>query len=213
MRWRLGNGKRGTDVSNQVQSKRRMLLWVDAVGGFLVCLSPETTLGQALPASDVDISLSADVSRRHAAIRRQSDEYVIDPWHPVFLRGHQVKQPTPLRDGDRLSLGESMEIEFRKPHALSATARLIFGSRHSTQPASDGVVLMGESLVMGPQAHNHVICREWANDVILFRRGNQLWCRTPGTIQVDGQSFEEEACLGPNSHVEGDDFSVSLEML
>ena len=198
---------------NPVHGKRRMLLWVDGVGGFLVCLSPETTLGQALPSSDVDIPLSADVSRRHAAIRRQSDEYVIDPWHPVFVRGQQVQQPTPLRDGDRMSLGDSMEIEFRKPHALSATARLVFGSRHNTQPASDGVMLMGESLVLGPQEHNHIVCREWTRDVILFRRGDQLWCRAQGSIDVDGERFEGEARLGPNSRIEGDEFAVSLEML
>ena len=131
------------------ESRKRMLLWVDAVGGFLVCLSPQATLGQALPTCDVDIPLSADVSRRHAMIRRHTDEYVIEPWHPVFLRGREVEQPEPLRDGDQISLGKSMQIEFRQPHALSATARLMFSSRHSTQPAADGVILMGDSLVLG----------------------------------------------------------------
>ena len=195
------------------ESRKRMLLWVDAVGGFLVCLSPQATLGQALPTCDVDIPLSADVSRRHAMIRRHTDEYVIEPWHPVFLRGREVEQPEPLRDGDQISLGKSMQIEFRQPHALSATARLIFSSRHSTQPAADGVLLMGDSLVLGPQDHNHIVCREWTRDVILFRRGDQLWCRSPGGIEVDGASFQDEAPIGPNSRIAGSDFSVALETL
>lgn len=195
------------------ESRKRMLLWVDAVGGFLVCLSPQATLGQALPTCDVDIPLSADVSRRHAMIRRHTDEYVIEPWHPVFLRGREVEQPEPLRDGDQISLGKSMQIEFRQPHALSATARLMFSSRHSTQPAADGVILMGDSLVLGPQDHNHIVCREWTRDVILFRRGDQLWCRSPGGIEVDGASFQDEAPIGPNSRIAGSDFSVALETL
>ena len=178
-----------------------------------MCLSPHATLGQALPACDVDIPLSADVSRRHATIRREADEYVIEPWHPVFLRGRRVKQPEMLRDGDRIVLGESLQIEFAKPHALSATARLMFSNRHSTQPASDGVILMGESLVLGPQDHNHVVCRDWTQDVILFRRGDQLWCRSPGSIDVDGENFQDEAPIGPNSRIEGGDFTVALETL
>ena len=195
------------------ESRKRMLLWVDAVGGFLVCLSPQATLGQALPACDVDIPLSADVSRRHAMIRRHTDEYVIEPWHPVFLRGREVEQPEPLRDGDQILLGKSMQIEFRQPHALSATARLMFSSRHSTQPAADGVILMGDSLVLGPQDHNHIVCPEWTRDVILFRRSDQLWCRSPGGIEVDGASFQDEAPIGPNSRIAGSDFSVALETL
>ena len=195
------------------ETRKRMLLWVDGVGGFLVCFSPQATLGQALPACDVDIPLSADVSRRHAMIRRHTDEYVIEPWHPVVLRGREVERPEPLRHGDRITLGKSMQIEFTQPHALSATARLMFSSRHVTQPAADGVILMGDSLILGPQDHNHIVCREWTRDVILFRRSDQLWCRSLGDIEVDGASFQDEAPIGPNSRIEGTDFSVALETL
>ena len=43
-------------------------LWIDGVGGYLVCLSHRVTLGQSLNETPVDIALIADVSRHHATI-------------------------------------------------------------------------------------------------------------------------------------------------
>ena len=44
----------------------RFLLWVDGVGGYLVCLSDEVTLGQSTPNCRVHVPILADVSRHHA---------------------------------------------------------------------------------------------------------------------------------------------------
>src|SRR5438105_15843073 len=53
-------------AARQDQREQRFLLWVDGVGGFLVCLGNRVTLGQATPDAYVDIPLFADVSRVHA---------------------------------------------------------------------------------------------------------------------------------------------------
>src|SRR5262249_58334744 len=42
---------------------KRFLLWVDGVGGYLVCLSNRVTFGQATGDAPVDVPLFADVSR------------------------------------------------------------------------------------------------------------------------------------------------------
>ena len=47
---------------------RRFLLWIDGVGGYLVCLGDEVILGQASSEYQVDIPIQADLSRRHAKI-------------------------------------------------------------------------------------------------------------------------------------------------
>ena len=45
-------------------SNPRCILWVDAVGGYLVCLGDEIVLGQAIPGTTVDVPILADLSRR-----------------------------------------------------------------------------------------------------------------------------------------------------
>ena len=48
--------------------KGRFLLWVDAVGGYLVCLDDRIVIGRAGPDSQADVPLMGDLSRNHATL-------------------------------------------------------------------------------------------------------------------------------------------------
>ncbi|MHC4176980.1 MAG: FHA domain-containing protein, partial [Planctomycetota bacterium] len=63
------------DSPNAHQAERFML-WVDAVGGFWVCLADEITLGQPVRAGLADVPILADISSRHARIRRDGEGYL-----------------------------------------------------------------------------------------------------------------------------------------
>ena len=65
----------------------RLALWIDSVGGYLVCLSNELTLGQPVPGDSVDIPILGDVSRRHAMIERDAEGYVLRPLRVTLLDG------------------------------------------------------------------------------------------------------------------------------
>src|SRR5262249_20552437 len=58
-------------------SSPRFLLWIDGVGGFLVCLAPKVTMGQATPEGNVDLPLFADISRVHATLTRDVEGYLL----------------------------------------------------------------------------------------------------------------------------------------
>ena len=124
---------------------RRFLLWIDGVGGYLVCLGDEVVLGQASSEYRVDIPIQADLSRRHAKISRLGDGYVIEPWQTTRVNGQVIRGKTLLSDGDEIDLAQAVHLRFRQPHALSASARLDFVSHHRTHPKADGVLLMAES--------------------------------------------------------------------
>src|SRR5262245_61905036 len=53
----------------------RFLLWVDAVGGYLVCLDDRIILGRAGPDSPADVPLMGDLSRNHATLVRSGEGY------------------------------------------------------------------------------------------------------------------------------------------
>jgi tetratricopeptide (TPR) repeat protein len=203
----------------------RFLLWVDAVGGYLVCLADEIVIGQAHPGNQVDVPIQADIRRRHVSIRRQGEGYVVDPIGlrdvgdgPAAMRqarvridGKDIRTPALLNDGDELELGEGVKLRFRKPHALSASARLEILSSHRTSPFADAVLLMAESAVLGPKWQNHVICRDWQGDVVLYRQEENLFCRAMQSLEIDGQLQEGRGRLNVRSRVVGSDFSLSLE--
>ena len=114
----------------------------------------------------------ADLSRRHAVIRREAGAYVLEPLQPVRVDGREITGPTVLADNQLIQLGDNVRLRFTKPHALSATARLDFESHHKTQPSADAVLLMADSCVLGPNRHCHVRCRDWQHDVVLYRHGD-----------------------------------------
>jgi hypothetical protein len=207
------NGASGEDDPSQAPARRRLLLWIDGVGGYLTCLSDEVIIGQATPGTGVDIPILADISRRHLRIRRESGSYVVEPLHTTRLEGRSIQSVTPLSDGDEIELGSGVRLRFRQPHALSGTARLEIISRHRTQPYADAILLMAESCVLGPKWQNHVVCRDWAGDVVLYRQDDALFCRAADAIEVDGKLCDGRGRLEANSRVVGADFSLSLEEL
>ncbi|MEE8452108.1 MAG: FHA domain-containing protein [Thermoguttaceae bacterium] len=205
------------------QPTDKFMLWVDAVGGFLVCGANEVTLGQPVRCSSVDIPILGDISSRHASIRRDGEGYVIEAMRDVWVDGRPVDRTALLGDGNDITLGRGVRLSFRRPHALSATVRLDVVSRHRTEPPTDGILLMADSCILGPGPHCHVVCRDWPHEVILYRHGEDLFCRVGGAkraemheiepLEIDGQLCKGQGRITRNSHIRGKGFSLSLEEL
>ncbi|MEE9602239.1 MAG: FHA domain-containing protein, partial [Thermoguttaceae bacterium] len=207
------NGSPKVDTVANKQQGMRFLMWVDRVGGFLVCRGEQIVLGQPHPEGQADVPIVADVSRRHAVIRRDESGYTIEPIHAVKVDGRTVGEITLLADGNEIELGSGLRLRFRKPHALSSTARLELISHHKTEPPVDAVLLMAESCVLGPNQHSHVPCSRWQHDVILHGEGDSLRCHTHGTVEVDGHAYDSGAPVTYDSQIEGDDFAMRLEAI
>lgn len=193
------------------QASPRFWLWIDGVGGYLVCEAEAVTLGQPVPGGAVDIPILGDISRRHAVIRRDGESYVIEPLRELCVGGKVVSRPSTLGHDVQIDLGGGVQLRFRRPHPYSMTARLDMLSPHRTHPSADGIVLLAEACVIGPGTNCHVQCREWSGDLVLYRQAGGLYCRRPGVWQVDGRAACDRAKLTRCSRVAGRDFSLTLE--
>ena len=193
--------------------KGRFLLWVDAVGGYLVCLDDRIVLGRAGPDSHADIPLMGDLSRNHATLLRNGEGYLLQAHHASFVNGKPVVDQAVLHDGDVIRLGSTVELEFRQPSPVSATARLSIVSRHRLPLAVDGVLLMAETCIVGEASQAHIPAPALKNPVVLYRQAGALWCRAVGAFDVDGRTCASRAPLTLQSSVLGDGFSFSLEPL
>ena len=191
----------------------RFMLWIDSVGGYWVCLGDEIALGQPDRRGTADVPILGDLSSRHAIIRRVGEDFLIEALREVLVDDRPVHEIGRLRDGSRIQLGESVRLEFRRPHASSGTVRLDFVSRHRTQPSADAVLWMADSCILGPKPHSHVVCRNWTREVILYRDGQELYCRTSGLWEIDGVGCEGRGRITTSSRVQGEDFSFNLEAI
>jgi hypothetical protein len=233
-------GRRGANVSDQAKPRGRQaaerkpaagsdsptgrfILWVDSVGGFLVCMADRVTLGQSLPSSlagpddadaksndRIEVPILGDLSRRHAVIRRDAEGYWVEPLRETRLDGRGVAAATTLDDGRVIELG-AVRLRFRRPHPLSATARLEPVSHHRTHPHTDGVLLMADTCILSADNSSHVQIPDLSGQVILFREGEGLACSAPGELEIDGKKHSRRGPVRLGSHVAGEDFSFSLE--
>lgn len=189
---------------------QRYLLWLDGVGGYLICLGTRVTLGQATGDACVDVPLCADVSRLHAALSRDAEGYLLEGLRAVQVNG-QAADRALLRDGDRVTLGASCQLQFRQPVPISATARLDPLSGHRLPLALDRVFLMADTLIIGPGPQAHVEVHDLDKPVILYRRKDGLGVRYAGELVVDGKTCNGRGDLGPSARVTWDTFAFSLE--
>jgi hypothetical protein len=193
-------------------SRNRFILWVDGVGGFLVCQGNVVTLGQANPGCTVDVPILGDLSRQHATIVRDGEGYLIRSDRDLAINGRAARQAT-LRDGDVIRLGRSVDLKFTMPCPVSGTARLELVSRHRLHLSLAGILLMADTCVLGASAQTHVQIPESTRQIVLYRQGDHLSCRGYGVLEIDGQPHEGRGSLRCSSRVIAGDFSFSLEPL
>jgi len=203
-------GSAETDASIGEGLPPRFLLWIDGVGGYLVCLGSRLTFGQATLDARVDVPLVADVSRLHATLSRDAEGYVLEAVRSIQVNGQAVTRAL-LQPGDRVTLGTSCQFRFHLPVPVSATARLDLVSGHRLPVAVDGILLMADTLVLADGVQAHVSVPDLKNPVVLFRHKDGLGLRHDGSLRVDGQKCPERGLLPPHATVTGDEVSFAVE--
>jgi hypothetical protein len=189
---------------------KRFVLWIDGVGGYLVCLSSRVGFGQATGGAPVDVPLFADVSRMHAELSRDGEGYVLESGRDLLVNGDPTKR-APLTAGDRVTLGGTCQFVFHQPVPISPSARLELVSGHRLPLAVDGVLLMAENLILGPTGPVHVAMPDAADNVILYRSKDGLGVRFGGAFKIDNQPHQNRAPLPIPAFVTSDSFSFAVE--
>ena len=192
---------------------RRFIMWVDgiAMGGFLVCLNDRVTFGSGTQGGPMDIPLYADMQRFQAELTRDDEGYVIESAHAVRVNDREVARAV-LNDGDRVTLGANFQFVFRTPVALSTTARLELVSAHRVFRGVEGVLLMGNSLVLGPSGSEaHVVIPDLCDEVLVYRSRDGLGVRHGRAFTVDERPCLNQGPLTIPAVVDGETFRFSLE--
>ncbi len=190
---------------------KRFLLWVDGVGGYLVCLSNRVTFGQATADGPVDVPLFADVSRTHAEITRDGEGHVIESGRGIRVNGGETKRAV-LSAGDRVTLGASCQFLFHKPVAVSSSVRLELTSGHRLPVAVDGVLLMGNELILGPGPGAHIELPNLEAPVLIYRSKDGLSVRVPDLrFTIDDRQCLDRAILPLPGVVSCDAFTFAVE--
>ena len=191
-----------SNAPNSTQAASRFVLWVDGVGALLLCLGDRVTIGgPADPEKQADVSLLANLSRRHATFVRSGEGYLLEPHAPTWVGHRQISETTPLTSGYDIRMGNNVHLKFRLPSVLSGTAVLDFVSDHRPVVSVDGIVMMEDNCLLGPGQDQHVVCAGWTESVVLFRRNGQFWCKSRNPVSIGGRVSAEGGPIHPGDVV------------
>jgi hypothetical protein len=129
---------------------------------------------------------------------------------PVQVNGQSVTRSL-LRANDRITLGATCQLRFRQPAPVSASAVLEIVSGHRLPRSVEGVLLMADTLIVGPGPQAHVTVPDLKQALILFRHKDGIGLRHPAPLTVNGQRVTERCVLGTRAHVSGEEISFALE--
>lgn len=201
-------------IVNRQGHKPAGLLWIDAVGGFLVFMGDQITIGQAVPGTNVELPILGDLSRRHAIISRTGDDYIVHPIGVTRLDDQPLSGPARLGDNAIIGLGHSVRLRFRQPNPLSNSARIDLISPHRTQPSSDGIIMMSETCILGPADDCHVVCKAWEDQLALMPTDDdRIRFKANGSVTVDDVATCDVGVLDWGSRLAGEDFALMFERL
>lgn len=190
----------------------RYMLWIDGVGAWQLCVGSEFLIGgPAREEPSADICLMANLSRRHATLKRIGEDWFIHPHQTTVVSGRSVSGPALLRNGDAICLAERVRLGFRIPSVLAGSAVVDFESHHRPAHSVNGIILMTDSVLLGPRKDYHVCCSEWADLIVLYHQDRQLRCRSKMSLTVDGERVRDWAVVGDGSIVAGEDFRFRIE--
>lgn len=200
-------------TSSLVNTSVRYIIWIDGVGAWLLCLGDQVTIGG--PSHDqttgADISLYANLSRRHATIVRGNAGYLLEAHAAVKVSDRLVEAAAPLSSNYTIELGGSVRLRFRVPSVLSSTAVIDFESDHRPSQSVDGVVLFDENCLLGPGRENHIRCSDWSESLLLFRRDGKFWCKSRSELFIGGRATGESGVIEPGDVVSGLDLRFRIE--
>ena len=198
----------------------QFLLWVDGVGGYLVCLGERVSLGQATADALPDVPIFAPIAGLHAElVRDEQGGYLIESARETTVNGTPTTRSV-LRPGDRVTLGTCCQLVFHRPAAVSNTGRLELASGHRLPWAVNEVLLMDQTLILGTGEQAHVRLPDDRDPdapdappyrVILHRSKDGLALKCPGKFRVDNRPATDRADLPLPASVQTDRFTFTLE--
>ena len=83
------------------------------------------------------------------------------------------------------------------------------------QPSVDAIVLMSDSMVLGPQPDHHVFCPRWSESVAMARTSetDAFRYRAVNDVEINSESAEISGVLAAGAQLTGADFALCLEAL
>ena len=182
---------------NQPPPAQRWRLWIDGCGGFLLLGGKRWSVGGFGQHDLADICIRADLPRCAGWIERQGDDY--------FWQGAQIGDARMLLASKQsLPIQGSASAHLSCPSPLSCSASLLLSAPHRFDEHVDGVVLVDETLLIGPHRDCHIHSRLIEQKAVITRRDSGWF----GRVGITGEFME----IPLGHRIQLDNLAMTLEL-
>lgn len=156
----------------------RWQLWVDRGGGYDLLEGDRFSIGGPGGADPADIAVRYRWGRRVATLCRSANgDLICYGADPESVTGRPLGPDQPLIFGS-VSDDTVPRLRFQRPCPLSGSAVVTVVPPHRMFGPIDAAVLFQQTLLLGPEAFNHVQVPALSpQGWVVFRRGAQWWIR------------------------------------
>ena len=166
-----------TAVDRQPVSRTKFTLQIDGYGTVLVLPNDSVTFGPISTSRPADVPLLAPPDANRFRIQRQEEDYFLHSDRP--MRINETDQSAKLLShGDRLLPHQRCALRFLVPCPASTSAVVDLTAARMERRDIRRIVLMDDSLVIGPNGAAHVQHKDVGQQIIFFWKQNSLYVRT-----------------------------------
>jgi len=196
-------------LADRLERPPSLVLRVDEGGQALIVPRDRVRIGNARTPGN-DLPILASISSEHAELVREMSfhgglRYRVKafPAKDVAVNGRKVTEAD-LAPGDRIRLGEDLELSFDLPAPDSRTALLSLKEGFEVDGISRVLLLKGRGrdgrIRLGPGTDCHLRVASGRAEIYESSEG-ALFCSSPDGVQVDGGAPVPDARIGPGAMV------------
>ena len=152
------------------------LLHLDGTGSVLVTRNDSVTIGSQSRSRPVDVPIQGQVGLPTISIERMEEDYFFTSEQPLPVNGKPTTS-TLLSSQDQIRIGRRGSMQFTLPNAASTSAMLDFAGVRLSAGNARRVILMDDSLVIGPQPSAHIQSLSLERAMVLHWRDGALRIR------------------------------------
>ncbi len=171
---------------------KNFLIHLDGTGSVLVARGEHVTFGTPSRSRQVDVPIQSQIGMSAMTIERMDEDYFLTSELPLVVNGRTTTN-TLLNSQDQIRVGRRGSLQFALPNSASTSATIDFAGIRLASGNARRVILMDDSLIIGPQPSAHIQSLAMERTMVLHWRDGELRIRplsrhsdsTGATIELD----------------------------
>ncbi|QEF99985.1 hypothetical protein Mal15_40520 [Stieleria maiorica] len=152
-------------------------LWIDRCGGFTLLTGDRLTVGGARLEGTTDVQVRSDWRRCEGTLVRRNGDYFWTAEEAqnisAQVSGGRESTGTLLRSGSVFPITGSATLRLSQPSPLSRSAVLSLDPPHRFDQHVDHVLLVDQTVLIGPNPGDHISCTSVDTAAVLVFRDGQ----------------------------------------